>query len=128
MKTFGYWRDRLFLCACVLYAVNRWGIKPHTHVHFFQWWFNDLLLIPCALPLALWFQRRLGLRTHDRAPTPLEIVAHLAGWSLLFELIGPKLVAHATGDPWDVAAYAGGALVSLAVWQLGPSHEQHNEL
>lgn len=76
--------------------------------------FNDLLLIPCALPLVLWVQRLLGLRTHDLPPTVFEIFSHLALWSVLFEGIGPR-VLNVTGDPLDVLVYfIGGAFA--AIW------------
>ena len=97
MKPFRYWRDGLFLIACLLYAVNRWGFVPHTHSAFLRGHFNDLLLIPCALPLLLLFQRRLGLRTDDRMPTAWEVTLYLAVWSLLFEVIGPHIIRRATG-------------------------------
>jgi hypothetical protein len=104
----------LFLLACLLYAVNRWGLKPRVHSPFLHGYFNDLLLIPCALPPLLLIQRWLGLRRHDRAPTPGEIALNLLVWSVLFEIIGPHLTRKATGDPWDVVAYiVGGVLAGL---------------
>ena len=119
MKRFGYWRDPLFLLCCGLYVLNRWALKPHLHSHFLQGQFNDLLLIPCALPLVLWVHRMLGLRTHDLPPTVLEIVFHLAVWSVLFEFLGPR-VLPVTGDPLDVLVYfVGGALA--AIWWNVPS-------
>ena len=50
-------------------------------------------------------------------PTVGEIAAHWAGWSVLFEVIGPHIM-RTTGDPWDVVAYAGGALVAACRWRL----------
>ena len=72
---------------------------------------------PQILPPVLLAQRWLGLRTHDGAPTVGEILSHLVGWSVLFEIIGPHWMRHATGDPLDVVAYALGALVAGAWWQ-----------
>jgi hypothetical protein len=118
VRRFRYLRDPLFLAGCVLYATNRWVIKPHVHAAFFHFWFNDTLLIPCALPPLLWAHRRLGLRVHDQPPTALEIAAHVAGWSVLFEFIGPHIM-RTTGDPWDVAAYLAGALVAFCWWRCG---------
>ena len=98
MKRFGFVFDPLFLICCALYATNRWWIKPHFHSAFFHNWFNDLLLIPCALPLLLLIQYWLGLREHDGAPTFWEVASHVIGWSILFEVIGPHLLPT-TGDP-----------------------------
>jgi hypothetical protein len=115
VKVFAYWRDRLFIVCCVLYAVNRWGVKPLVHSGFFHGQFNDLLLIPCALPPLLWLQRKLRLRSHDAPPTPGEIAFHLIVWSLLFEFAGPHIM-HVTGDIRDVAAYTVGAAFSGLWW------------
>jgi len=116
MKPFRYWRDGLFLMACLLYAVNRWGIAPHTHSAFLRGHFYDLLLIPCALPLLLLLQRWLELRTHDEAPSAREVTLYLAVWSLLFEVIGPHIMRRATGDPWDLVAYVVGGVAAVLWW------------
>jgi hypothetical protein len=39
-------------------------------------------------------------------------------WSVAAEVVAPHFFAPATGDVWDVAAYAGGALVSGLIWQF----------
>ena len=129
MRAFRYWTNAPFLLGCGAYALNRWLIKPRVHIDFFHSYFNDLWLIPCALPPILWLHRRLCLRTHDDPPTVPEIAFHLVFWSLLLEWIGPKFVPHTTGDPWDAAAYAAGAAVAALAWHaerwfyLRPSHE-----
>ncbi len=120
MKRFAYWRDSLCITCCGLYTANRCVVRPHLHLRFFHSWFNDLLLIPCALPLLLFIHRKLGLRIHDEAPTAGEILAHLIGWSILFEVIGPYIVKHTTGDVWDVVAYSTGALFAFAWWRREP--------
>jgi ubiquinone/menaquinone biosynthesis C-methylase UbiE len=116
VKRFGYVFDPLFLLCCALYAANRWWIKPHCHIAFFHNWFNDLLLIPCALPPVLLTQRWLGIRDHDSAPTFGEVAAHVVGWSILFELIGPYILPT-TGDPWDAVAYAVGGAAAYGLWR-----------
>jgi hypothetical protein len=115
VRRFNYVFDWLCLLCCALYAANRWVIKPHTHIVFFHSWFNDTLLIPCALPPLLWLHRRLGLRTHDQPPTPMEIAAHVVGWSILFEVIGPHIM-RTTGDPWDAVSYAVGGTIAGFWW------------
>ena len=116
MRRFGYVFDPLFLICCGLYAANRWLIKPHCHIVFFYSWFNDILLIPCALPPLLLVHRWLRIRPAGAMPTVGEIATHWAGWSVLFEVIGPHIM-RTTGDPWDVVAYAGGALVAAGWWR-----------
>jgi len=119
VKRFRYVLDPLCVGGCALYALNRWGLKPHSHLALFQFWFNDALLIPCALPPLLLLHRWLGLRVHDHAPTVGEILGHLVFWSLLFEVIGPHWVHRATGDPLDVLAYTLGAVLAGVWWRRG---------
>lgn len=116
MKAFAYARDPFCLTACALYLANRWFLKPIVGWPFLHDHFNDLWLIPAALPPVLWLQRRLGLRSHDRPPDGAEIAFHLLVWSFLFEGIGPRVMA-VTGDPADVAAYAFGAVLAWAFWR-----------
>lgn len=116
LRRFAYLRDGLFLAGCVLYAANRWLIKPWLPGGFFGWWFSDLLLIPCAVPVLLWIERKTGLRRHDRPPTAGEIAFLLFFWSVLFEWIAPRVLPHATADWRDVVAYAVGGLLAWAWW------------
>ncbi len=112
-----YLRDGLFFLSCSLYAINRWALKPRVHSPFLHDHFNDMLLIPCALPILLLMQRSLGLRDHDKPPTPGEIALYLVVWSILFEGIGPYIFPHSVGDPWDVAAYIVGGIFAGLWWQ-----------
>jgi hypothetical protein len=106
----------MFVTACVLYALNRWLVKPHIHSPFLRGQFSDCLLIPCALPLVLWLQLRLNLRIHDEFPSLGEICFHLIVWSVLCEVIGPHLI-RVTGDVRDVAAYCVGGLIARLWWR-----------
>jgi hypothetical protein len=117
VRRFTYVGDPIFLICCALYATNRWLVKPHVHAVFFHSWFNDLLLIPCALPPLLLIHRWLKLRAHDEPPTAWEIAGHLIGWSVLFEWIGPHIM-RTTGDPWDVVAYTVGAVAAFCCWRM----------
>jgi hypothetical protein len=116
VKKFRYLGDGLFLITCSLYALNRWCIKPHVHNAFMRFHFNDLLMMPCALPPLLWMQRRLRLRTMDDPPTWGEIALYVVFWSILFEVIGPHIMRRATGDPWDVVVYVIGGIGAGLWW------------
>lgn len=116
MKVFAYGRDPLCLLAIGLYALNRWGLKPAMDVRFLHDHFNDLLLIPAALPLVLWMQRKLGWRTHDLPPDAPEITLHLVVWGFIAEVAGPHLFDHATGDSRDLLAYTVGAFIAGLWW------------
>lgn len=119
MKRYPYLADPLWLGACLLYAVNRGWWRQASGLPFFAGQFNDLLLIPCALPVLLWVQRCLGLRDHDRFPEPGEVALHLVVWSVIAEGIGPRLIPWAVGDLRDVAAYALGGLFAGLWWHHG---------
>ena len=116
MKKYSYARDPVCLTACVFYAVNRWCLPVALSGPFLRNHFNDLLLIPAALPPVLWMQCRLRLRVSDAPPARREVLMHLVVWSVAAEVIGPHLFARATGDVWDVAAYAAGAVVAAMFW------------
>lgn len=119
MKRFGYARDPLCVTACALYALNRFWLRRHVGGAFLHGYFNDLLLIPAALPFLLWVQRRIGVRPDDARPRWAEIALHLCAWSLVAEAIAPHLFARATGDWRDVAAYSAGAVLAGLWWQVG---------
>ena len=116
MKAFRYAFDPLCLSACFLYAANRWLIEPVCTWPFLREHFNDLLLIPAALPFILGLHRWFGLRNHDRPPTASEIFGHLLIWSIVSELLGPQIFAGTVGDVRDVVVYALGALVAGVWW------------
>jgi hypothetical protein len=115
MKPFRYGLDWLCVACCGLYALNRWVLKPLTTSVFLHGYFNDMLLIPCALPMILWAQRKFGLRQNDAVPDAKEILFHLVIWSVLFEWMGPHIM-HVTGDVWDIVAYTAGAVMAWAWW------------
>ena len=112
---FRYLRDPLFLGACGMYALNRYVLKPHVALSFLRGQFNDLLLIPCALPPLLWLHRKLGLRNSDAVPTVGEIALHTFVWVVVCEIIGPRYW-RGTADYLDVIAYSIGAIFAGAYW------------
>jgi len=116
LNSFRYLGDRLFLVTCSLYALNRWLLKPRVRSAFLHDHFNDVLLIPCALPPLLLLHRWLRFRSHDLLPTPGEIALNLVVWSILFEVIGPHIMPWTVGDPWDVVAYVVGGILAGLWW------------
>lgn len=116
MNRFGYLCDPLFLVAAVGYALNRWLLNLLIPSSFLHGQFNDLLLMPAALPVVLWVQRLVGLRNHDLAPSWSEMGLHLVVWSVICEIIGPVWLHRGTADPWDVAAYAAGGIAACLWW------------
>jgi len=121
VRRFRYALDPVCLASCALYAANRWLWKPHTESTFFDGHFNDLLLIPCALPLVLWLHRRLGWRAHDGPPQLGEFALHLLVWSIVAEGLAPALCG-VVGDPRDVIAYATGGVAAWCWWLRPADH------
>jgi ubiquinone/menaquinone biosynthesis C-methylase UbiE len=124
VKGFRYALEPICLSACALYILNRWLIQPAFSWPFLHRYFDDILLIPAALPIILGIQRWWGLRGHDRPPTAAEILGHWAIWSLIAELIGPHLFPWVVGDLVDVVAYALGAVLAGTWWNRAGLRER----
>jgi hypothetical protein len=139
MRRFGYLHDRLFQVSLALYALNRLVLKSHLgflrHSRFDFIWsfshshFDDLLLLPAALPIMLWTQHQLGLRKHDFVPTWSEMLAHWVVWSVICKFVGPVLLHMGTQDPCDVLMFALGGITACAWWRRPrPLLTEHHEL
>ena len=109
--------DPVFLVGIALLMMNELILKHLFDSPFLHGYFNDLLLIPCALPILLRIHALLGLRDESRPPSTGEIVGHLAIWCVLFELAGPRLTRHSTGDALDVFAYCAGGAMAWLLWR-----------
>lgn len=121
MGTYRYLRDWLFIVSSFAYVLNRWVLAPALDSAFLSAYFDDLLLIPCGLPVFLWIQRKLGLRKVDEMPQLHEVLLHLVIWSVIAEVVVPILFSHAVSDPWDVVAYSSGAAVAYFWWRVFPT-------
>lgn len=116
MNRFGYHHDPLFLAATAAYGLNQSVLKPHFSSPFLHGYFNDLLVIPAALPVVLGLHRCLRLRSHDLPPSWREISLHLAVWMLICEVLGPLLLHRGTADPLDCLAYLSGGVAAWHYW------------
>jgi len=92
----------------------------HSHLHwawpFLHSHFDDLLLMPAALPVVLWIQRLTGLRKHDLPPTWSELFLHLTIWSVMCKIVGPFYCHIGVADPWDVLFFAAGGIAACLWW------------
>jgi hypothetical protein len=126
MNRFGYLHDRLFGFSLAAYVLNRLVVLPHlagflhSHLHwawpFLHSHFDDLLLMPAALPVVLWIQRLTGLRKHDLPPTWSELFLHLTIWSVMCKIVGPFYCHIGVADPWDVLFFAAGGIAACLWW------------
>jgi hypothetical protein len=76
---------------------------------------RDLLLVPCVLPIIVTGLIRLKIRTSS-PPATVEILLALLIWSIMFELLGPKIFDHAVSDGFDILAYCAGGIISALYW------------
>lgn len=118
-RPFRYLVDPLCISALLIYPMNRWLLKPHgIGGTFASCYLNDLLCLPLFLPMILYVQRRLGLRRHDGPPRMWEILQHWAIFSIVFELILPRLPQYfrSVADGKDVLAYLAGGMAGWLFW------------
>ncbi len=121
---FRYLADKLFLTCMVVYAINRWALRPlgETVPAFSRHHLNDLICVPFCLPGILLAARRIGLREHDDPPRAGEILLLVIIWSIWFEVIASSPGAGGAPmirDPWDVACYIVGGLMAGTIWNWG---------
>lgn len=117
---FAYLRDPLFLFCFVLYFVNRLVLKNVSDIEFFHNYLNDLICIPFWVPIMLFALQKLGLRKDDGIPRAHEVIIPLLVWSVVFELLLPRMGTFeglAFADCQDVLFYALGALASTVFWK-----------
>lgn len=114
---FRYGFDPLCGLCCCAYAINSGVLAPLVGGVFLRGYFNDLLLIPCALPWVLWIHGALGWRSGSAYPSGAEIWGHCLIWGLVAEGLGPLLFAGSVGDVGDLAMYSIGALVAHRWWR-----------
>jgi len=113
--SYRYAADPLWVLCVGLYALNQLVLKPAFHHWWLHGYLNDLLVLPCALPLVLWLHARLGWRVGNMPPSLGEVFGHWAVWSCCCEWIGPHFVA-VTADSWDIVAYGMGGVMAWAWW------------
>lgn len=118
VKRFRGLGDPLCLLACALYLMNRLWMRSHLGGAFLQGHFDDMLMVPAALPMVLWIHERVHWRPVGALPTFSEVVAHVGIWSFVCEVLGPHLNSRAVGDPLDVLCYVVGGVGSWLWWHL----------
>jgi hypothetical protein len=119
MKPFRYIFDPLFVASLATYAVNRFILKPHFQLPFLHEHLNDLLCIPVWVPIGLFIERLLKLRTHDDPPQLAEILIPVVIWGWLFEVFLPTNAlgrSWCTADPADITSYIIGAIAATLFW------------
>ncbi len=114
---FSYLSEPIFIVSLSAYALNQLLIILNfPFLNAFQlYYFNDLLLIPCCLPLLIFVIHKLDYRD-SIPPTLIEVVIVLIIWSIFFEFIGPYYLHQGTGDILDIVVYWGGGTIAWFLW------------
>lgn len=119
-RPFRYVADPVCVGSMVIYAVNRWLLKPYGIGGWFaRGYLNDLLCLPLFLPIILGVQRLVRLRMHDGPPHMWEVLQHWVIFSVLFEIILPQYPQYfrTTADEMDAVAYLAGGLLAWGCWR-----------
>jgi len=121
---FRYMFDPLCIGSLLLYAANRFLLKPHFRWSILHEHLNDLLCIPVWVPVGLLIERLLRLRNHDRPPELGEVIIPAVLWGWIFEVYLPTSPLGrnwSTADPLDIACYLSGAVGAMLFWHRKPS-------
>ena len=92
----------------VAYTTNNFLLKPNFNAYFLHGYFNDLF----AMPFILGYTNLLILWVGGRAnyfSTPIRIVWLTVFCVVIWEGLGPMLLANSTRDILDVASYSFGS-------------------
>jgi hypothetical protein len=125
-RPFRYFADPVCIACLIIYPINRFYLKPH-HIGgwFTHGYLNDVMCLPLFVPMILYLQRILGVRTHDGYPRIWELLQHWAIFAIVFQAIlprYPKLFITA-GDPYDMIAYAAGGIIGWVIWHFESRRE-----
>ena len=95
-------------CSTAAYQLNRHWLHRPLPAGLASY-LTDVLFLPLALSLALAAHQTVYGRGATLPGT--WVLAAWAGVALWFEGLLPRWSAQAVADPWDVLAYAAGALI-----------------
>ncbi len=117
---FRYVQDPLFLLCMFAYAINRFVLKGLWQEGFVHDYLNNLICIPFLVPIMLYIERKLGMRSHDAAPHWYEVLIPIVVWSVVFEVLlplHPSLRGVVVADHMDVLFCVLGGCVAGLFWQ-----------
>ncbi|WP_124579329.1 hypothetical protein [Pedobacter sp. KBW06] len=86
----------------------------HIFPDLIQFYLSDLLAIPIAGTLGLWFMRWV-LNQRNFVLSPMQVLSMVLLFSCSFEMIFPFFMDRYTGDPIDIGLYFIGGLFFLRV-------------
>jgi hypothetical protein len=120
-RQFRYLADPVCMVALIIYAINRFILKPH-HIGgwFTHGYLNDVLCLPLFVPMVLYAEHLVRLRPHFGHPRAWEILQIGAGFTLVFQVIIPRYPETfvTAGDPYDILAYLAGGIVAWICWSI----------
>jgi len=102
-------QNPLVLGCTFLYLFHSVFRRLFSEPEIFNSYLNDLLCMPLVLAAAIFLQRNFILRKAGYQLTVYQILVVLIYWSVMFEVVIPRVVSRYTSDWFDVLAYAAGA-------------------
>jgi hypothetical protein len=122
-RPFRYLADPLCIASLILYAANRFYLKPnHIGGWFTHGYLNGVLCLPLFVPIILYIQHLTGVRPHYRFPRLWEILQIFAVFTVVFQWWVPKFprVFVSAHDPYDILAYFAGGILAWLIWSSKP--------
>lgn len=105
--------SRLFLWLVIAYVVSLVLKQLHIQVHWlFSSYFADLLSLPILLTMSVHFIRQVQHKDDFLLDWP-KVLFVWAYQSIVFEYFLPLKFSKFTSDPYDLVAYALGAVLFL---------------
>ncbi len=114
------WLEPFWIFSLACYAVHRWWQWASPSPGWMSNHWNDIWMLPCAVPLVTRMYAALNLRASTAPPSLSEIVWLGLLWSVMAECLAPLWFTRSTGDPLDVLAYGLGGFMLWLRWHLIP--------
>ena len=91
-RQFRYLADPACIISLIIYAINRFFLKPH-HIGgwFTHGYLNDVLCLPLFVPMILYAQHLMRLRRHYGFPRVWEIFQIWVAFILVFQVVIPRI-------------------------------------
>jgi hypothetical protein len=112
-------RHPFFVASLLLYLALKATRHSHFRLPFVHDYLADFLCMPVVMGIALIILRRWVSRDEGSTLSWGLMAGTVALYSFLFEYWFPQISTDFRADPWDVLAYAAGA-VAFQVWLNRP--------
>ena len=102
-------QKKIFTTILIAFVLNQTIERMGLYLPFFHSYFDDLLCFPIVLTIVVLAHRNLRLNSKDYVLPISHIVLAVLLFSLIFEIVLPRLHTRFTHDARDILAYTIGA-------------------